>query len=74
MNICVEHHHPKFKITYRGSEHGTYMPVWLVCDVCMQNKLCFGSEDEIERVELLAWSFVKFALNLLHLEKAEQLY
>jgi len=54
MNICVEHHHPKFKITYKGSDAGSYIPVWLVCGSCMENKSCFGSESEIEKVELLA--------------------
>lgn len=54
MNVCVEHHHPKFKITYKGSDNGSYIPVWLVCDACMQNKSCFGSDDEVEKVELLA--------------------
>ena len=53
MNICVERHEPKFKVTYKSSKDGTYIPVWLVCDICMQDKACFGSEDEIKKVELL---------------------
>ena len=54
MNVCVEHHIPKFQITYKAAKHHEYTPVWLVCDICMQNKKCFGSEDEIEKVELLS--------------------
>ncbi len=54
MNICVEHHTPKFQITYKSAKGREVKPVWLVCDICMQNKNSFGSEDEIEKVELLA--------------------
>jgi hypothetical protein len=54
MNTCVEHHKPKFRITYKPAKAGGIRPVWLVCDICMQNKHYFGSEDEIEKVELLA--------------------
>ena len=54
MNICVEHHTPKFQITYKSAKGRDVKSVWLVCDICMQNKNCFGSEDEIEKVELLA--------------------
>jgi len=54
MNVCVEHHTPKFQITYRPAKGSDISPVWLVCDICMQNKDYFGSEDEIDKVELLA--------------------
>jgi len=54
MNVCVEHHIPKFQITYKSAKGHEYNPIWLVCDICMQNKQCFGSDDEIEKVELLA--------------------
>ena len=54
MNTCVEHHKPKFRITYKPAKGGGISPVWLVCDICMQNKHYFGSKDEIEKVELLA--------------------
>jgi len=53
MNVCVEHHKPKFQITYKSAEGRNDRLVWLVCDICMQNKICFGSDDEIEKVELL---------------------
>ncbi len=53
MKICVEHHTPKFRVTYKSAEGSDVHPVWLVCDICMQNKTYFGSEDEIEKVELL---------------------
>ena len=53
MNICVEHHKPKFRITYKPAKGRDSNPVWLVCDICMQNKLCFGSDDEIQKIELL---------------------
>ncbi len=54
MNICVEHHTPKFQITYKAAKGHSYNPVWLVCEMCMDHKNCFGSDDEIEKVELLA--------------------
>ena len=61
MNLCVEEHVPKYRITYKpsnGGEHKPgndklYIPVWLVCESCMENKKCFGSEDEIVFVEPL---------------------
>jgi len=61
MNICVEEHVPKYKVTYKPSNSGErkpgnnekYIPVWLVCESCMDNKKCFGSEDEIVYVEQL---------------------
>ena len=55
MNICVEHHKPKFKVTYKPAKGRDTSPIWLVCDICMQNKRCFGSEDEIEKIELFAY-------------------
>lgn len=54
MNICVENHKPKFQITYKPAKGRNSEYVWLVCDICMQNKSYFGSEDEIIKVELLA--------------------
>ena len=53
MNTCVEHHKPKFQITYKSAEGRDTNPVWLVCDICMQNKHCFGSEDEIVSLNTL---------------------
>jgi len=61
MNLCVEEHVPKYKITYKPSINGehkpgnnrSYIPVWLVCESCMENKQCFGSEAEIVFVETL---------------------
>ncbi len=54
MNVCVEHHTPKFQITYRPAKGCNICPVWLVCESCMTGKECFGSHDEIESVEVLA--------------------
>ncbi len=54
MNICDEHHTQKFMITYKSAKGRDIHPLWLVCGMCMQNKSCFGSEDEIYKVELLA--------------------
>ena len=54
MNVCVEDHIPKFQITYKAAKDSHYNPVWLVCDFCMQDKKCFGSDDEVVKVELLA--------------------
>lgn len=54
MNVCVETHKPRFQITYKSAKGRSQRPVWLVCDICMQNKHCFGSEDEIESIEVMA--------------------
>ncbi len=65
MNFCEERHEPKYQITYKSSTskyHSTfesatdekYNPVWLVCESCMKDKECFGSNDEIKIVEVLA--------------------
>ena len=65
MNICEDRHEPKYQVTYKSAQPKYYAPfesvtsrsfapVWLVCDLCMENKQYFGSEDEIEKVELLA--------------------
>ncbi len=53
MNLCVEEHVPKYKVTYKPSDGGEYIPIWLVCEACMEKKKCFGSEDEIVFVETL---------------------
>jgi len=65
MNVCDDEHEPKYQITYKSAKskyHTTfksvtdmkYIPVWLVCESCMENKQCFGSQDEIETIEILA--------------------
>ena len=65
MNYCEYRHEPKYQITYKSStiryhsptESVTcdeYNPVWLVCESCMKDKECFGSNDEIKTVEVLA--------------------
>ena len=54
MNICVEAHNPEFQITYKSAKGRSQKPVWLVCDACKQNAHFFGSEDEIESIEVLA--------------------
>ncbi len=53
MNLCVEEHVPKYKVTYKPSNSGENIPVWLVCESCMENKKCFSSEDEIAIIETL---------------------
>ena len=53
MNVCEDKHEPKYQITYKSAKGGTYIPVWLVCESCMENKTYFGSEDEIESVRIL---------------------
>jgi len=53
MNLCVEEHVPKYKVTYKPGIDGKNIPVWLVCESCMENKKGFGSEDEIVLVETL---------------------
>jgi len=54
MNVCEDRHELKYQITYRSAKGGTYVPVWLVCQSCMENKEHFGSEEEIESVRILA--------------------
>ncbi|MFQ5476923.1 MAG: hypothetical protein ACE5DT_07840 [Nitrosopumilus sp.] len=61
MNTCSIRHTPKYKITYKPSrsigyttQRSTYYPVWLVCENCMENKHHFGSEDQVESIEVLA--------------------
>lgn len=54
MNVCEERHEPKYVITYKPAEGGEYQPKWLVCEACMENRKCFGSEELIESVEIIA--------------------
>ena len=54
MNICQEGHEPKYQITYKSAIRGKYIPVWLVCESCIENKKHFGSDDEVISVERLA--------------------
>ena len=65
MNICEARHEPKYQITYRSAKPKfytplesvtltRYTPVWLVCEDCMENKECFGSQAGIEIMEILA--------------------
>ena len=65
MNVCDDSHVPKYQITYKSAQpkyqstfksvtDGKYIPVWLVCESCMENKPYFGSQDEIEIMEMLA--------------------
>ncbi len=65
MNVCDYDHEPKYQITYKSAKPKyqttfksvagwKYIPVWLVCESCMENKQCFGSPNEIEPFEMLA--------------------
>ena len=69
MDVCDTRHEPKYQVTYSPAKGSTNYPIWLVCDSCMNNKLCFSDKDQIKSIEVLAWSFVKTALNHLILEK-----
>ncbi len=53
MNLCVEGHVPKYKVTYKPAHAGENIPVWLVCKSCMEKRKGFSSEDEIAFVETL---------------------
>ena len=64
MNVCYDDHEPKYQITYNSAKPKykttfksltgeKYTPVWLVCESCME-KECFGSQDQIETIEILA--------------------
>ena len=50
MNICNDRHIPIYKITYSGFKGSKHNHEWLVCKICMENKLCFGNKDEILRI------------------------
>jgi len=54
MNICDERHEPKYHIIYKSATCGGYHPEWLVCESCMANRNCFGSDQEIETMRILA--------------------
>jgi hypothetical protein len=54
MNFCEERHEPKYQITYKPAKGGQYIPVWLVCESCMENKKHFGADDLIDTVMILA--------------------
>ena len=65
MNICEVRHEPKYQVTYKSATpkyqttfksvtYAKYTPVWLVCVDCMKNRECFGSEDEIISIKILA--------------------
>ncbi len=51
MNVCEDKHEPKYQITYKSAKGGEYIPVWLVCENCMENKKQFGSDDEVVSVK-----------------------
>ena len=53
MNQCDERHEPKYRITYKSAKGGNYTPIWAVCESCIETKSHFGSEDEIESIEVL---------------------
>jgi len=61
MNVCDLRHEPKYQITYKPAQNGNhtytksnnYKPVWLVCDSCMETKHHFGSEEEIDSIEVM---------------------
>ena len=55
MNLCVEGHVPKYKVTYKPGHAGENSPVCLVCESCMEKRRGFSSKDEIVLVETLDW-------------------
>ncbi len=69
MEVCDVRHESKYQIIYHSAKGSNYNPVWLVCDSCMENKRCFSDKTQIKSIEVLVWKLVKFALNLLNLEK-----
>ena len=54
MDVCDTRHDPIYQVKYHSAKGGNYYPVWLVCDSCMENKLCFGDKEQIESIEVLA--------------------
>ncbi len=53
MNLCVEEHVPKYKVTYKPAHAGENIPAWFVCELCMEKRKCFSTEDEVVFVETL---------------------
>ena len=47
-------HELKFEITYKPAKGRQYTPKWLVCESCYENRKCFGSDDVIESVKVIA--------------------
>lgn len=47
MNICNDRHIPAYKIIYKGFKGSKHIHEWLVCAICIENKLCFSNKDEI---------------------------
>ncbi len=54
MNTCGDRHDIKYQITYKSAKRGEYIPVWLVCQSCMENKKHFGADYEIVSIKALA--------------------
>ncbi len=50
MNICNDRHATIYKITYKGFKGSKRTHKWLVCNMCMENKLCFNNKDEILKI------------------------
>lgn len=54
MNACEDRHEKKYIITYKPAKGGQHSPKWMVCENCMENRKCFGDEELIQSVEILA--------------------
>ncbi len=50
MNTCNYKHTPTYKITYKGSKGSKHTHEWLVCKICVEEKSCFGNNDDILRI------------------------
>jgi len=53
MDVCDTRHDPKYQVTYISAKGSNNIPVWLVCDLCMENKQCFYDKDQIKSIEVL---------------------
>ena len=54
MDVCEHRHVPKYQVKYQSAKGSTYYPMWLVCEACMENKICFSDKTQIESIEVLA--------------------
>ncbi len=54
MYACDTRHEPKFQVTYMHTKGSNHVLSWLVCDMCMENKDCFGDKTQIASIEVLA--------------------
>ncbi len=59
MEVCDDRHTPKYQVKYHSARGSNYNPVWLVCELCMEDKPHFNDKGQIKSIEVLTWKLVK---------------